>query len=174
MGPMYAFWPTSGYSWLRGEKGQVYEGGVRVPALVWWPGMVKSGDRPIGLLHITDMFTTLARIGGVKNKIPSDRVTDGIDQSAFLLFGDGYSHRNYMFYYSGNKVGAIRIGDYKAHFKQHGGGLPHFEIYNISRDPRETHGAMYNYLWLVTPLDDVLKMHNQMIEKFPNRKPKKD
>jgi arylsulfatase A-like enzyme len=34
-GPMYAFWPTSGYSWLKGGKGAVTEGGVRVPA---WPG----------------------------------------------------------------------------------------------------------------------------------------
>jgi arylsulfatase len=40
-GPMYAFWPNSGYSWLRGAKGDVLEGGVRVPAMAWWPGMIE-------------------------------------------------------------------------------------------------------------------------------------
>ena len=38
----------------------------------------------------------MARIGSVKDKIPNDRVTDGIDQSAFLLMGEDYLRRDYM------------------------------------------------------------------------------
>jgi len=171
-GPMYAFWPTSGYSWLKGGKGQVTEGGVRVPAIAYWPGTIKSGQTPIGLIHITDLFTTMAKLGGVKNKIPSDRVTDGIDQTAFLILGEGNSRRYYIFHYSGAVLGALRIGDYKAHFSTTpSGGLPHMKVYNIARDPKETHGSMYNYLWLVTPIENVLKLHRALIKKFPHRKP---
>jgi arylsulfatase len=80
-GPMYAFWPTL----LRGAKGDVLEGGVRVPAMAWWPGMIEPNQDPQDMIHVTDLFTTAARIAGVMGKIPSDRVTDGIDQTALLL-----------------------------------------------------------------------------------------
>jgi arylsulfatase A-like enzyme len=55
-GPMYAFWPTSGYSWLKGGKGSVNEGGVRVPAMAWWPGMIEPGQDPVDMIHITDLY----------------------------------------------------------------------------------------------------------------------
>ena len=50
---MYAFYPNSGYSWLRGGKGQVLEGGVRTPSMAWWPGMILANQEPVDLLHIT-------------------------------------------------------------------------------------------------------------------------
>ena len=43
-GPMYAFYPNSGYSWLKGGKGSVWEGGVRTPAMAWWPGMIQANQ----------------------------------------------------------------------------------------------------------------------------------
>lgn len=170
-GPMYAFWPNSGYSWLRGGKGEVYEGGVRIPAMAWWPGMIEPGQDPIDLIQMTDLFTTAARLGGVTDKIPSDRVTDGIDQTAFLLFGEGYSHRNYIFHYNGNHLGAIRLNDIKLHIKGTGGSIPEIETYNILRDPGEKFGKLYPYLWMVQPAQDAVKGHMSMIGKFPNRKP---
>ncbi len=63
-GPMYAFYPNSGYSWLRGGKGDVLEGGVRVPAMAWWPGTIAPNQDPVDILHLTDLFTTAARLGG--------------------------------------------------------------------------------------------------------------
>ena len=175
-GPMTAFWPTSGYTWLRGEKGDVFEGGIRTPAIAWWPGTIESGQDPIDLLHVTDLFTTAARIGGAWEHIPSDRVTDGVDQTALLLLGEGHSRRDYMFHYDGKQVGAVRNGDLKLFIRDSHGGLPPIEVYNIRRDPRETHGAMYNYLWTVTPFQNLLKKHMQMIDKFPHRvlKPQHD
>jgi arylsulfatase A-like enzyme len=108
-GPMYAFWPTSGYSWLRGAKCDVLEGGVRVPAMAWWPGMIEPNQDPVDIIiiHVTDLYSTAARIAGAMDKIPSDRVTDGIDQTALLLLGEGHSRRNYMFHYSGDHLGAV-------------------------------------------------------------------
>ncbi|NGX58510.1 MAG: Arylsulfatase [Chlamydiae bacterium] len=173
-GPMYAFWPTSGYTWLRGGKGEVYEGGVRIPGMAWWPGMIEEGQDPIDLIQMTDLFTTAARLGGVTDDIPNDRVIDGIDQTAFLLMGDGHSHRNFIFHYNGNHLGAVRINDIKLIIKGTGGSIPEIETYNIKRDPCERFGKLYPYLWMVQPAQDLIKGHLQLIQKFPNRKKESD
>jgi arylsulfatase len=169
-GPMYAFWPTSGYSWLRGSKGDVLEGGVRVPAVAWWPGMIEPNQDPADIVHLTDLYTTAARIGGATKQIPGDRVTDGVDQTALLLLGEGHSRRDYMFHYSGGQLGAIRYQDFKIHILPGGhGGLPNMEFYNVRRDPGEKRGEMYPGLFAVTPLQNHLKGHMGMIRRFPHR-----
>lgn len=171
-GPMYAFYPNSGYSWLRGGKGDVAEGGVRVPAMAWWPGTIKPDQDPDDIIHLTDLFTTAARIGGALDKMPGERVIDGVDQTALLLFGEGNSRRNYMFHYSGGELGALRYEDFKIHLLGKGhGGLPSMDFYNIKRDPGEKFGGMYRGLYAVTPMQKMLQSHIMMMKKFPNRKP---
>ena len=169
-GPMYAFWPTAGYSWLRGEKGDVTEGGVRVPAMAWWPGMIKPDQDPTDIVHLVDLYTTAARLGGAMKYVPNDRVTDGIDQTSLLLNGEGHSRRNYIVHYSGGVVGAVRYEDFKIHIKPGGhGGLPNMDFYNVRRDPGEKRGEFYPGLYAVTPLQNLLKSHMLMIRKFPHR-----
>jgi arylsulfatase len=132
-GPMYAFWPTAGYTLLRGAKADVLEGGVRVPAMAWWPGMIAPDQDPDDILHVTDLFTTAARIAGIKDQIPNDRVTDGIDQTALLLLGENHGRRNYMTHYSGPVLGAIRYEDFKIHIHPPKGGLPAYLLLRRSR-----------------------------------------
>ena len=168
-GPMHGFYPVTGYSHFRGGKGDVTEGGVRVPAMAWWPGMIEPDQEPIDLLHVSDIFTTLARIGGVKDKIPNDRVTDGIDQAAFMLMGEDHSRRDYMFHYSGTEIGAIRYGKLKMHIKGMAGGLPQFDMYNIMRDPREELGdkvGIYPYLHAPVPFGQLVDLHKYRLLRF--------
>jgi arylsulfatase len=169
-GPMYAFWPTAGYSWLQGAKGDVLEGGVRVPAMAWWPGMIEPNQDPTDIIHLVDLYTTAARLGGALDNVPGDRVTDGIDQTALMLLGEGRSRRNYMFHYSGGQIGAVRFEDFKVHIKPGGhGGLPNMDFYNVRRDPGEKRGEFYPGLFAVTPLQNQLRSHMMMIGKFPHR-----
>ena len=168
-GPMYAFYPNSGYSWLRGAKGDVLEGGVRVPAVAWWPGMIEPGQDPVDMLHVTDLFTTAARLGGAMKEIPDDRITDGVDQTALLLMGEGHGRRNAMFHYSGGQIGAIRYEDFKIHIVEGHGGLPGMEFYNVRRDPGEKYGQLYPGLFAVTPVQNTLRDHMILIQKFPHR-----
>jgi arylsulfatase len=142
-GPMYAFYPTSGYTLLRGAKGDILEGGVRVPAMAWWPGMIQPNQDPQDIIHVTDLFTTACRIAGIKDKIPDDRVTDGLDQTSLLLNGEGYGRRNYIFHYSGPVLGAVRYENFKIHITAGHGGLPGMDFYNIKRDPGEKYGKLY-------------------------------
>ena len=91
---MYGMHPHGGYSLLPGEKSDTLEGGIRVPAIVSWPGMIEAFQEPDGIVDVTDWFTTVANIAGVKDKIPNDRVTDGVDQSSLLLLGKQKSRRD--------------------------------------------------------------------------------
>jgi arylsulfatase len=168
-GPMYAFYPNSGYSWLRGSKGDVLEGGVRVPAMAWWPGMIEPNQDPVDILHLTDLFTTAARLGGALDKIPNDRVTDGVDQTALLLLGEDHGRRNMMFHYSGGVIGAIRYEDFKVHITEGHGGLPGMDFYNVMRDPGEKFGQLYPGLFAVTPIQIALRDHMRLIQKYPHR-----
>jgi arylsulfatase len=168
---MYAFWPTAGYTLLTGAKGDVTEGGIRVPAMARWPGMIEPGQDPMDFIHVTDLFTTAARLGGALNSIPTDRVTDGIDQTALLLLGEGHSRRNYMFHYGGGVLGSIRYEDFKIHIKEGHGGLPGMDFYNIMRDPGEKYGALYPGLYAVTPVQQIMGQHMGKIARFPHRPP---
>lgn len=170
-GPMYAFFPTGGYTLLRGSKGSTLEGGVRVPAQAYWPGMIGPDQDPTDMIHLTDFFTTAARIAGVTGQIPSDRVIDGIDQTALLLLGEGHGRRNYMMHYSGPVLAAIRFEDFKVHIKPSEGGLPGMDFYNVMRDPGEKYGALYQGLFAVTPIQQFIGSHMALIQKFPHRDP---
>ena len=165
-GPMDYFWPNAGYTWLRGQKGSTLEGGVRVPAMAWWPGMIEPGQEPLDILHLTDLFTTAARLGGAMDKIPSDRVIDGIDQTALFLLGEGYGRRHYMFHYNGAELESIRLYDMKIVGASK--GLFGSQTYNIRRDPREEH-AMKGMMYMITPFQTITQGHMALIKKFPNR-----
>ena len=168
-GPMYDFFPESSSSAFTGGKGDVLEGGVHVPAIAWWPGIIESNQINADLLQVTDMYTTAARIGGAMDAIPTDRVIDGLEQSSYLMAGTK-SRREYIFHYSGKNVGAIRVGQYKRHMAAEHGGLPGKDFFDIYKDPKEEHGVMAELLWAWVPFDDIARMHNELIEKYPHRK----
>ena len=165
-GPMNYFWPNAGYTWLRGQKGSTLEGGVRVPAMAWWPGMIEPGQEPLDILHLTDLFTTAARLGGAIDKIPSDRVTDGIDQTALFLLGEGYGRRHYIFHYSGAELESIRLNDMKIVGASK--GLFGSQTYNVRRDPREEH-AMKGMMYMITPFQTLTQGHMGLLKRFPHR-----
>ena len=155
----------------RGGKGDYTEGGIRVPAMAWWPGMIEPGQDPVDMLHVSDLFTTAARLGGALDKIPSDRITDGVDQTSLFLNGEGHSRRNFMAHYSGGVLGALRYEDFKVHIKAAQGGLPGMDFYNIRRDPGERFGALYQGLFAVTPIQQTMRSHMGRIQQFPHREP---
>ena len=59
---------------FRGGKGDFLEGGVRVPAFAWWPGVVEAGQLVGDIVHETDLYTTFARLAESKDAIPTDRI----------------------------------------------------------------------------------------------------
>ena len=128
---------------LRQGKGTTWEGGVRIPAIFWWPGTIKPKVvDDIG--SAMDLFTTAGILAGAP--IPKDREIDGVDLRPPLL-GTGASARDTIFYYADNELRAVRKGAYKAHFITSGaygigrGRALHDPplLFNLEKDPGEKH-----------------------------------
>jgi arylsulfatase A len=126
---------------LREGKGTTWEGGVRTPAIFWWPGTVAPGtvtDLGSGL----DLLPTAASLAATR--VPADRIIDGVDLSAPLR-GRGRSPRHTLFYYSDDELRAVRKDNYKAHFITMGayaiGGAhivhPTPLLFDLAADPGE-------------------------------------
>ena len=98
-GPEMETWPDAAYTPFRCAKGSTWEGGVRVPAIFTWPGMIEADHSSDGLFNFSDLFPTMLALAGAEASVPDDRFIDGIDQSGFLLAPDGRSHRKYHYYW---------------------------------------------------------------------------
>ncbi|MBW3629327.1 MAG: sulfatase [Gemmatimonadetes bacterium] len=97
---------------LREGKGSTWEGGMRVPAIAWWPGTIAAGRVSESLASTMDLFpTALAMAGGAP---PRDRVMDGVSLLP-LLRGERQPPRDPVFFYRGTRLFAVRKGPWKAH-----------------------------------------------------------
>jgi arylsulfatase A-like enzyme len=96
---------------LRGGKGTTFEGGLRVPAIAWWPKSLAAGrvvSEPVSML---DLFPTIAAFAGAK--LPAGRTFDGIDLSGFLSKDGASLPRRTLFHYFGPQLQAVREGRWK-------------------------------------------------------------
>jgi arylsulfatase A-like enzyme len=125
-----AYGSTGGY---RGRKHYLYEGGIKVPAIIRYPAMVEAGSTSDELVIGTDLFVTLARLGG--GAIPDDRPIDGIDVSA-VLSGSNLPQRTV--FWALDSVSdlefAIRHDDWKLLIDRDGNPQA---LYDLATDPLE-------------------------------------
>ncbi len=156
-GPWLSYGDHAGSSGpFREGKGTVFEGGVRVPCLMRWPGEIPAGRTVDTPLMTIDLLPTIARMAGAT--LPVRRI-DGLDVWPLLAGWRGATnpHPAYYFYYNQGELQAVRSGDWKLL-------LPHIsrtspdgaraergrpaaylpmsvglELYNVKRDPGETH-----------------------------------
>ncbi|MDO6737630.1 sulfatase [Wenyingzhuangia sp. 2_MG-2023] len=97
---------------LNGGKYTTMEGGFRIPAIVKWKGEFAAGVNDT-FLSSMDLLPTIASLTGAK--IPNDRVIDGKDISAILKEGKGTSPHEYVYYYNGANLQAVRKDKWKLH-----------------------------------------------------------
>src|SRR6516225_874169 len=207
----YVFWttdngawqdvyPDAGYTPFRGTKGTDREGGNRVPALAWGPG-IKAGSRNYDICGGLDFMATFAALAGVK--LPeNDRegkpiIFDSFDISP-VLFGKAKSPRNEWFYFTENELspGAVRVNNYKFVFNLRGddgastGGLsvdtnlgwkgaekyvatvP--QVFDLWQDPQERYDVfMNNYTeqsWTLISFSAAVKDLMKTYMQYPPRK----
>lgn len=114
---------------LRGSKGRMFEGGVRVPFLMRWPGRIPAGTVSGEFLSALEVFPTLVAAAGAK--VPDGIVLDGFDMLR-ILQGHEPSPRESMFWERQGEYGA-RVGKWKLVESRRGSGL-----FDLSEDLGET------------------------------------
>lgn len=134
---------------LRDGKGTTWEGGVRVPAVWWWPGTVVPGV--VGEIgSAMDLWPTVLRLAGGEQ--PKDLLLDGVDLGP-VLRGTGPSPRQEISFYRQGRLYAYRQGPFKAHFLSQGAygeGPPLTEhdpplLYQLGADPGESVDVAQRY-----------------------------
>jgi arylsulfatase A-like enzyme len=182
-GPHMETWPDSGYTPFRCAKGSTWEGGVRVPGIVSWPGMIDADRTSDGLFAFSDLLPTALRLAGVPDTVPTDRYVDGVDQTSFLLGADGLSNRKCQYYWLLRDLAAIRIGEYKFVLVSTSdddtdvagpGGFTgvtqrytYARLYNLYLDPKEQHSYMTRKLAYTDALIHAVGRHLGTFRTYP-------
>ncbi len=156
---------------FRGGKGDFLEGGVRVAAQAWWPGVIEGGQIANDIIHVTDLYTSFARLGGALEYVPRDRIIDGIDQTALLLSGDTHGRRDYVHIYAGPKLAATVKDQYKIHWissdpSQAASGIT--SAYDLYNDHREMNPMVTNMLHFKEPFRRMRAREELWMRKYPN------
>ncbi len=132
--------PQSGFTPMifRGGKGDTTEGGIRVDAFIRWPGMIAADSLVNNIIHVSDLYTTLARFSGASDAIPRDRLVDGVDQSASLLMKDeSKGRRDHVIVYSVATPKAIVKDKLKLNLPGAGESAILADFFDIFRDTHE-------------------------------------
>ncbi len=148
-GPWYSQGEHGGFATpLRAAKGATYEGGMREPCIMRWPGTIAAGTVCSELATTMDLLPTLTKLAG--GAAPSDRIIDGKDIYPLMTAQPGAkSPHETFFYYYGNELHAVRSGPWKLRlqntlrnediyrrWKDHSARIPE-ALYNLRTDPGE-------------------------------------
>jgi arylsulfatase A-like enzyme len=116
----------------REGKGSLYEGGTRVPAFANWPGHIPAGSTVEGMVHVVDMYPTLADLGGAQ--LTRNKALDGIDMWPTISEGKSSPRTELVYNIEPFRAG-IREGDWKLIWRTPLSSVA--ELYNIPQDPSE-------------------------------------
>jgi len=190
-------WPDGGVTPFHGEKGTTWEGGMRVPAVVRWPGTIKPGTIYNEIMSQEDWMPTLLAAAGVpdvKEKLQKGYKANGkkfkvhLDGDNFLPYFKGKvkesPRKSIVYFDQGGNLNAVRYEDWKIHFATTNGNIATGvrqvsswpTIINLRADPYEKgpHEADMGYLrwyvdnmWLFVPVQGVIKEFLSTIDDYP-------
>ena len=159
---------------LRNGKGFLYEGGIRLPAIVRWKGRVKPGSVSDRVVGFEDWMPTLLELADLKSKTPAD--IDGISFAPTLL-GGSQPERPFLYRefpaYGGQQ--SVRMGNWKG-IRQNlivtkkaasQGIKPSFELYDLATDAREEHDVAAQHPDILAQMTALMKQQHAPSKEFP-------
>lgn len=146
---------------LKGRKGQLYEGGIKVPLIVNQPGKVPARQID-NIVYFPDFMPTLAKLAGNPEAVPED--TDGMDISPLFYGKNIDTNDRYLYWEFPGKQRAIRHGEWKCVTVKKGAPL---ELYHISIDPNEKNNLAEKYPKMVKEMDKKMYQIRKPSENYP-------
>jgi arylsulfatase len=155
----------------RGTLFTGFEGALRVPFVIRWPGRIEAGRASDETVHAMDLFPTFAALAG--GTVPDDRPIDGIDVSRFLLGETDESGREGFVVYMGNDVFGVKWRNWKVHFNEQDDWssilreytMP--RVYNLLADPQERDNVLFPNTWVLRAALPQLEEHVASLRAFP-------
>ncbi|UCC85336.1 MAG: arylsulfatase [Gemmatimonadota bacterium] len=155
----------------RGTLFTGFEGALRVPFVVRWPGRIAAGRSSDEIVHAMDLFPTFATIAG--GTVPDDRPIDGQDMTAFLLGQVEKSGREGFIVYMGTEIFGVKWRNWKLHFKEQdawSGVLRTYTMpraYNLLTDPQERDNVLFPNTWVPKAALGQLEEHIASLRAHP-------
>jgi arylsulfatase A-like enzyme len=177
--------PGSNGPWRGDFLNTPFEGSMRAPAIIRWPGTVPAGVVTNEMLAAVDWLPTLAGMAAASKFVPKDRPIDGVDASAFMLGKSDTSGRDsYMLFGPDGELMSIKWKIYKMIFRytentvhpaiQSGFTTPQFPMfYDLSSDPHEDSNLFYTDLtcgWMLAPAFKLIGAYERSLKEYPNIK----
>jgi arylsulfatase A-like enzyme len=168
----------------RGGLSTAYEGGMRTPAMIRWPGKIAAGKVTDEIIADLDMYPTIANLVGEGERVPTDRPFDGMNQADFLLGKQEKSSRDYFVTYVGDTVFAVKWRNMKVHFATFEGThsivqrytFP--QVFDIKEDVKESYELWgnegYAHAWVMGPVTKILAGLATSMKEYPNIRPGED
>jgi uncharacterized sulfatase len=153
-------WMVGSPGGLRGRKNLQFEGGLRVPLIARWPGMIPPGQVLDGMSMNFDIFATCLEVAGISP--PDDRIIDGLSLLPRLVSGASTSH-DLLFYNHHTRAVAVRRGEWKylRRYRTDNGGYVVFHqgpfLFNLQDDPGESYSLVETMPELAAELDGLIE-----------------
>jgi arylsulfatase A-like enzyme len=165
----------------RGQFASGFEGGMRAPAMVRWPGKIAPGGVTDEILSAVDWLPTLASLVGESTRVPTDRPIDGIDVSTFLLGQSPATGRDHILYFGPDaEIMAVKWKTMKVVFRyseSHSGPIVKHQwpmVFDLIEDPSEARDLVDLRLdcgWVFYPVFERLGAFHESVARYPNIKP---
>ena len=163
-------WEGDSGPW-RGTYFTAMEASLRAPFIIRWPAKVPAGRVSNEIVHIVDMYPTLARVGGAD--VPKDRPIDGVDQLDFFLGKQENSNRDGFPAYVANRLQAVKWRNWKAHFIWQVNmydppqTLPLPKVINLLTDLKEERDVGAYNSWVADPVVKIVGEFEESLKKYP-------
>jgi len=163
-------WEGDSGPW-RGTYFTAMEASLRAPFIIRWPGRVPAGTVSNEIVHIVDLYTTLARVGGAE--VPKDRPVDGVDQLDFFLGKQAASNREGFPAYVADRLTAVKWRNWKMHLIRQDTmydppqRLPLPRIINLLTDLKEERDLNLHHSWVTYPMMKIVRQFEASLEEYP-------
>lgn len=154
-------WHAGSSGLLHGSKGSTYEGGMRVPCIIRWPGQIPAGQVSADMACTMDLYSTLIEAAGAQ--VPQDRVVDGKNILSFLK-GSDTSPRQVFYYWRGKQLRAVRKGKWKFRLNYRNRRTRESDqLFDLDIDPGENYNMADRHPEIA---GEMLEMINEMSAQF--------